>query len=67
MKRKLEKDTIKVFRLLGLETELDRQRVGRLAEPGRETLQEGDTTFRSADTRNHTRQGDDDAQLEPVS
>lgn len=66
MKRK-RPDTIEVFRLLGLATDLDRQRVRRLAELGRGATQEVQGTIPCADTRNNTSRDEDDAQLEPAS
>lgn len=67
MKKKAPNDTTEVFRRLGLETELDRQCVLRLAAFGHGTPVKGPATFPSADTRNNTRREDDDAQLEPAS
>jgi hypothetical protein len=67
MKKKPQNETTEVFRRLGLETELDRQRVLQLAELGHATSAAGPATFPTADTRNNTRQEDDDAQLESTS
>lgn len=67
MKKAEPIDTIDVFRLLGLETELDRQRARQLAELGHGTTREAPALFPCADTRNNTRREDDDAQLESAS
>jgi hypothetical protein len=67
MKKPKQRDTIEVFRLLGLATERDRQRVRELAELGGRSTPEAQVTFTSADTRNNTSQEKGDAQLEPAS
>lgn len=67
MKKRKHPDTIEVFRLLGLATELDRQRVRQLADLGRGATREVQVTFARADTRNNTSRDEDDAQLEPAS
>jgi hypothetical protein len=67
MKKRKRPDTIEVFRLLGLATELDRQRVRQLAELGRASTAKAQVTFACADTRNNTSRDEGDAQLEPAS
>lgn len=54
-------DTLKVFRLLGLESEKEREQVRRLADPAPEIARGGRATVPCADTRNNTRREDDDA------
>ncbi len=67
MKKRKHPTTMEVFRLLGLETEGDRQRLRQLARLGQVGTQEAQATVRWADTRNNTRREEDDAQLEPAS
>lgn len=67
MKKRKRPDTIEVFRLLDLATELDRERVRQLAALGRGPTQDVQVAFPCADTRNNTSRDEDDAQLEPAS
>jgi len=60
-------ETTEVFRLLHLETEVDRQRLRQLARLGQVGTAEVQVTSPWADTRNNTRREEDDAQLEPDS
>ena len=67
MEKRKRPETMEVFRLLDLETEVDRQRLRQLARLGQVGTQEVQVTFPWADTRNNTRREEDDAQLEPTS
>jgi hypothetical protein len=67
MKRRKQSDTIEVFRCLGLETELDRQRLRQLARLGLAETREAQATVSCAETWNNTKSEEDDAQLEPAA
>ena len=56
-----------VFRLLGLETTEERERLRLLAHLGRAREEPGSCTHEPADTRNNTARDEDYAQLERTS
>lgn len=57
---------LEVFRLLGLETEQNRQRLRGLAQLGQQEAEGSQATYTYADTRNNTQREDGDAELEPA-
>ena len=61
MKKSERLDPIEVFRLLGLETEQDRQRIRQLSELGRLRPTENQITVTFAVTRDNTRSEESDA------
>jgi hypothetical protein len=67
MKNAKQGGAMEVYRLLGLETEKDRQRLRQLAKLGQRTSEERQVTYVCADTRNNTRREAGDAELEPTS